>query len=161
MTGDLQARATHAFLAEAEDVGYARVFTRHVLADVARDDPGHVHDVELVVSELLTNAVRHAVGNRTTWVDLHLWPRWTIVKVRDSDPAVHHTHTAPDDDGDPPESGRGLFIVEMYAARFDWQLGQTSKAAVAAILRSGVTLTSTDDVRMIEKAMANDEEMGE
>lgn len=151
--------ATRPFPAAVENVAYARTFTRRVLAEVAPDDPDHIHNVEVVVSELVTNVFKHARGIRNTWVDLDPRSRWTIVKVRDSDPAVHHTHTEPADDG-LSESGRGLFIVEMLAVRFDWKFGLTSKTAVAAVLRSGVGL-STDDFLVIDKAMADDEEMGE
>jgi anti-sigma regulatory factor (Ser/Thr protein kinase) len=145
--------ATRPFPAADENVAYARTFARQVLAEVAPDDPDHIYNVALVVSELVTNAFRHARGIRNTWVDIEPCPRWTIVRVDDRDPAIHHTHTAPDDDGDPPESGRGLHIVEATAVRFDWRFGLASKAAVAVILRSGVTL-SADDVAVIDEAMA-------
>ncbi len=85
-------------------------------------------DAELVVSELVTNAVR-AVGSVAdrplSWEELRdvgmiqvramAGPSWVIVAVWDSDPAVPQLR---EDAPDEAESGRGLVIVDALATRW-------------------------------------------
>lgn len=111
----------------------------------ARLDAEHVSDVVLVVSELVTNAIKYgANGRRNICLDVEVWSKWTLITVDDRDPHVYEA--APERGGDDlPESGRGLLIVRAYAERFWWDQKLISKTANAVICRTGITLTDEDN----------------
>ncbi|WUH89426.1 ATP-binding protein [Streptomyces sp. NBC_00433] len=91
-------------IAEARDA--ADLFLRHH----APHGRGTFHgDVLLVVSELVTNAVRHAPGPLTLRVGL--LPGGIGISVRDTSPSLPRART-PDRTG-----GRGWFIVQSLARR--------------------------------------------
>jgi anti-sigma regulatory factor (Ser/Thr protein kinase) len=79
-----------------------------MLPDGIRDD------VLLLVSELVTNAVRHAGAgpDRPLHVQLLRGPRWVVVAVRDEGPgfAWHPAPPAGNESG-----GWGLFLVDQIA----------------------------------------------
>ncbi|MFF3487289.1 ATP-binding protein [Streptomyces sp. NPDC002701] len=71
-----------------------------------------IADAELLVTELVTNALRHGrgdVGVRLSFINGHL-----RIEVRDGSPEVPELRAATSLD----ESGRGLFLVEAIAD--DW-----------------------------------------
>jgi anti-sigma regulatory factor (Ser/Thr protein kinase) len=83
-------------------------------------------DVCLVVSELVTNALRHALpanaprlADQNGPVRLHLM-RWTerlVCAVRDPS---HDSPVARDSDDFSAESGRGLFLVDSFSDSWGW-----------------------------------------
>lgn len=105
-----------------EAVGGARSFTRTTLT--SWDLADRFDDVALVVSELVTNALRHALPadpareRQDRSVRLHLM-RWTsrlVCAVRDpSDESP-----VAGDAADSAESGRGLFLVESFSDCWGW-----------------------------------------
>lgn len=107
-----------------EAVREARQFTRGTLDQWRMSD--HFDDVCLVVSELVTNALRHGLptgnGPRTAQdppVRLHLM-RWTerlVCAVRDPS---HDSPVAGDSEDFSAESGRGLFLVDSFADSWGW-----------------------------------------
>lgn len=107
-----------------EAVREARQFTRGTLGQWQMDD--RFDDVCLVVSELVTNALRHGLptnnGLRQAQdppVRLHLM-RWTerlVCAVRDPS---HDSPVAGDSDDFSAESGRGLFLVDSFADSWGW-----------------------------------------
>jgi anti-sigma regulatory factor (Ser/Thr protein kinase) len=108
----VQRVATIALEADASQVDAARRFVRRVVADHV--DPVTVGDLQLIVSELFTNALEHGSGDCVT-VDVEETP--TAVGV-----TVHSTGRAdvgPRTDwavAEPPEiTGRGLGIVRELA----------------------------------------------
>ncbi|MFF8975287.1 ATP-binding protein [Streptomyces cellulosae] len=120
--------ASCALHARYEAVREARKFTRSTL------DQWHLgerfDDVCLVVSELVTNALRHALPANTPRlaaperpVRLHLM-RWTerlVCAVRDpSDegPVARDAEDLSDDCS--AESGRGLFLVDSFSDSWGW-----------------------------------------
>ncbi|MFH9088571.1 ATP-binding protein [Streptomyces sp. NPDC017673] len=115
--------ASCALPARFEAVREARRFTRCTLEQWDVGD--RFDDICLVVSELVTNALRHAVpaaprgGEDHPSVRLHLM-RWTerlVCAVRDPS----HESPAPRDSDDfSAESGRGLFLVDSFADSWGW-----------------------------------------
>lgn len=96
-------------------------------------------DVALVVSELVTNALRHALptdGPREPQdppVRLHLM-RWTsrlVCAVRDPSQASPVASEAEDS----AESGRGLFLVDSFSDCWGWH--------PSPVLATGSTVTGT------------------
>ena len=74
-------------------------------------------DVLLLLTELVTNAVRHAgVGSaQSLRVELTRWPRRLRTEVADAGPGFEHTPGRPARDGD---GGWGLVLVERIADRW-------------------------------------------
>ncbi|WP_327375423.1 ATP-binding protein [Streptomyces sp. NBC_01216] len=91
-----------------------------------------VHTAELVVSELVTNAVRYA-GHRPISVVAQLSDAVLRVEVSDASPALP-TPTLPDQDS---EGGRGLFLVGVLADRFGTAPTESGKCCWAEIDMSG------------------------
>ena len=71
-------------------------------------DKGCIADAELVVSELVTNAVRHAGGDS---VAVSLWKDWRTIDGLVFDCGSGFT-PRPDADLDTPVGGRGMGIVD-------------------------------------------------
>ncbi|MGW0995857.1 ATP-binding protein [Streptomyces sp. NPDC002520] len=151
--------ASRALPARYEAVREARHFTRDTLD---RWDVGdHFDDICLVVSELVTNALRHglpdarhpsdeapraaafdpadpACAGQPPCVRLHLM-RWTgrlVCAVRDPS---HETPVPRDSDDFSAESGRGLFLVDSFADSWGWHplAGTLSGKVVWALFRIG------------------------
>jgi anti-sigma regulatory factor (Ser/Thr protein kinase) len=122
----------------------AREFTRTALGSWKLAE--HLDDVTLVVSELVTNALRHglptsAAPTPDTPVRLHLtrWPTRLVCAVRDPSrmaPVSANCASRPDLTGEDifggeeicagladftSESGRGLFLVESFSDSWGWQ----------------------------------------
>ncbi|MFB7507086.1 ATP-binding protein [Streptomyces broussonetiae] len=109
--------------ARYEAVREARRFTRATLDQWDVGD--RFDDICLVVSELVTNALRHGLpgdagcSEHTPSVRLHLM-RWTerlVCAVRDPS---HETPVPRDSDDFSAESGRGLFLVDSFADSWGW-----------------------------------------
>jgi anti-sigma regulatory factor (Ser/Thr protein kinase) len=96
----------------------ARLHARHLLWEWGLNDLAA--DTELLVSELVTNAVKATAGQQQAAIRLQLSSECASVRVEvwdaDSRPPVLMD--------DPPdleeEGGRGLFLVATLSARWDW-----------------------------------------
>ncbi|WEO96149.1 ATP-binding protein [Streptomyces sp. FXJ1.172] len=115
--------ASCALPARYETVREARRFTRATLGQWDVGD--RFDDICLVVSELVTNALRHGLtadtgcSEHAPAVRLHLM-RWTerlVCAVRDPS---HETPAPRDSDDFSAESGRGLFLVDSFADSWGW-----------------------------------------
>ena len=116
--------ASCALPARYEAVREARGFTRRTLDQWDIGD--RFDDVCLVVSELVTNALRHALpagavrsAEPTPCVRLHLL-RWTerlVCAVRDPS---QDTPVERETEDFSAESGRGLFLVDSFADGWGW-----------------------------------------
>ena len=100
---------------------------RHSLDDY-QADLGHAlfEDMRLLISELMTNAVRHAATSPDSTVILELSIRSDIVRACVTDPGPGF-EASPREPGDDPASGWGLFLVEQLSDRWGVELaGGTS-----------------------------------
>ncbi|MFC5156674.1 ATP-binding protein [Streptomyces amakusaensis] len=118
--------------ARFEAVRGARQFTKATLGGWSLGE--RFDDVSLVVSELVTNALRHALPadaqheSQDPPVRLHLmrWPGRLVCAVRDPSPESPGTFgggDAPAAFPDPKgtaESGRGLFLVDSFSDSWGW-----------------------------------------
>ncbi|MGW0534282.1 ATP-binding protein [Streptomyces sp. NPDC003032] len=116
--------ASVALPARYEAVGSARQFTRKTLGQWDLEE--RFDDIALVVSELVTNALRHALPADTPRehpdppVRLHLmrWASRLVCAVRD--PSDDSPVTREADDDFSAESGRGLFLVDSFSDGWGW-----------------------------------------
>jgi anti-sigma regulatory factor (Ser/Thr protein kinase) len=101
----------------------ARAFAREAIergcAQVRSDD------VALVVSELVTNAVVHGVGEIT--LSVNVAGDAVDVEVADRDPSLPHRLDAPVD----AEAGRGLLLVSRVARHWGVRLERPGKVVWA------------------------------
>ncbi|MFE2041577.1 ATP-binding protein [Streptomyces sp. NPDC059477] len=141
--------ASCALPARYEAVREARGFTRSTLGRWDADD--RFDDICLVVSELVTNALRHALphpdpcpaehcpaGHEQQPVRLQLM-RWTgrlVCGVRD--PSAD-TPVTRDTEDFAAESGRGLFLVDSFSDSWGWHplAGSLPGKVVWAMFRLG------------------------
>lgn len=111
-----------------EAVREARQFTRRTLGQWDVGD--RFDDVCLVVSELVTNALRHGIppgvapraGEQNPAVRLHLL-RWTerlVCAVRDPSRDCPLPRDRQNGEDFSAESGRGLFLVDSFADGWGW-----------------------------------------
>jgi anti-sigma regulatory factor (Ser/Thr protein kinase) len=126
----------------ANPVKAARRYSARLLAEVAKTDGDHVDDVVLAASELVTNAIRHAVGEGPLWIGIAVRPRWTHLYVIDPDPTL--PALAPIRDDDLALSGRGVPIVDQLGLLW-FVPGYRLKTAHTVIMRAREKLT--DDER--------------
>ncbi|MEU6811024.1 ATP-binding protein [Streptomyces sp. NPDC046831] len=134
--------ASCALPARYEAVGEARRFTRGALEHWETGD--RFDDICLVVSELVTNALRHGLplDHRQSGHEAHRSPSYDATgtaRNRAEDPPVrlhlmrcagrvvcavrdpsHDTPVAGDTDDCAAESGRGLFLVESFSDSWGW-----------------------------------------
>ncbi len=100
----------------------ARLHVRHLLREW--ELTGLAADTELLVSELVTNAVKATVGRDGLAVSLRLSGDSTriLVEVWDADPRPPVLKPLGDDGLPDPggEGGRGLFLVAMLSSRWNW-----------------------------------------
>ena len=131
-----QPSATYTLPPSPESVKAARGFTRATLLDWGMSALTDV--AELVVSELVTNALRHGIPaagepGETPVVRLRLLAQEPFVMCMVTDPA----RTVPVLRGADlaAESGRGLTVVEACSVRWGWHLLDEGGKVVWALLR--------------------------
>jgi len=127
----------------APSVSVGRRFARTKLARY--DAAEFVDDVELVVSELITNAYRALIASRcralgVISLGVQCTDRWVHLCVQDT----CHTMPALRDATEGDEHGRGLRIVDALATLWVEPNGSPGKAVHALLAAPGVVLTQDD-----------------
>ena len=116
-----------------ESVPAVRLHVRTALG--SRGLGEYADDAEIITSELVTNAVRHACGNDTKTIGITLThagsPATVTIAVSDSSPHGPVRRDTPASG----EQGRGLQIVEALSARWGWRREGGGKAVFAALVR--------------------------
>lgn len=119
-----------------DSVGSGRRFTRRILRDWGL--AGLCEPAELVVSELVTNAIRHGLLSARPTIEeypvgLRLLARTPFVTCLVTDPGQMlpaRGQAAPD-----AESGRGLQVVRLCSVRWGWRPLAAGGKVVWALLR--------------------------
>lgn len=131
------------------DPSSVRIARQHTRVLLDGDDLGD--NVELVVSELVTNAIIHAphgqappAGSDMVLLGVQVEARWVLVGVRDPWPRAIPAVTV----GELDEHGRGLQIVDELAYSRWTEIREAGKTVYALLVRPGVTLTSGELVRL-------------
>ncbi|MFC4036378.1 ATP-binding protein [Streptomyces polygonati] len=128
-----------ALAATTSAVGRARAFAD--LAGAKWEDPKLVEDLLVVVSELVTNAVKaldavsHDAGGIGALVAVELvrLDDCVLVEVSDTAPGLPALSDAEDPDA---EGGRGLLMVEVLAAGWGWRAVPGGKVVWARLART-------------------------
>jgi anti-sigma regulatory factor (Ser/Thr protein kinase) len=108
-------------------VKLARQATRDALA---RWRLAHLEETAvLLVSELVTNAVRHARNTHVIALDLEIGQTWLWIEVQDADPRWPQPRTP----GSFDESGFGLMLVDALAGGWGVRETVTGKAVWAKL----------------------------
>ncbi|MFF9338890.1 ATP-binding protein [Streptomyces sp. NPDC014773] len=141
--GAVSTSASCALPARYEAVRGARKFTSATLDSWDLGD--RFDDVALVVSELVTNALRHALPEGSPDdpqgppVRLHLmrWASRLVCAVRD--PSRQSPEARGGEEDFSAESGRGLFLVESFSDSWGWHplAGTLQGKVVWALFRVG------------------------
>ena len=131
-----QPTATCLLGSQPESVKTGRDFTRATLAEW--DMPALADVAELVVSELVTNALRHGVPSACELagehcVRLRLLAQAPFVMCMVTDPGADIPVLR--QSGPTSESGRGLNVVECCSVRWGWHLLDDGGKVVWALLR--------------------------
>ena len=100
---------------------------RHALDRLGAEIPQNVlENVRLLVSELVTNCIRHAGVGSGAAIELKVWPRDSIIRVEVSDPGEGF-EPAPVSLSIYSTSGWGLYLVEQIADRWGVQVENGTK----------------------------------
>ena len=116
------------FPAVPESVGAARRFTRAALGRHSID-PEIIDTATLLVSELATNAIVHAMSTIRLRIGVGEDIRVEVRDASDNAPVIG-------DFGPESESGRGMAIVTTLADSWDWQPRPSGKVVWFALARS-------------------------
>ncbi|MER6611924.1 ATP-binding protein [Streptomyces xantholiticus] len=107
---------------DPQNAGRARKFAAHTLHEWALQSL--VADVELIVSELVGNAVRHAVppaapgtAEYPVWLGLFRYTRSLVCAVTDPSPAPPRMA----DPGSEAAGGRGLILISALSDTWSWR----------------------------------------
>ena len=108
-------RLRHSFVAEPQ----AATAARRACADLAAQLPwGLGREFELVVTELVTNAVRHGSEQATDVISLDVRVTGAVLHGQVRDPGAGFSPPAPPSEGQLSQGGWGLVLVDALADRW-------------------------------------------
>lgn len=112
----LTTRVESRFAPSAESVGAARQLLEG-LGD--RLTPEALEDLRLVVSELVTNSIRHAGLGSEGWIRVEVWVSNSLLRgeVSDTSPGFEHLSVHAPSPGELP-GGWGLYMVDGLVSRW-------------------------------------------
>lgn len=127
------ARVEYALPREAASARWARRLTSGFLSHPAMPDgvSGRVDEAVLIVSELVTNAVRH--GNSRCRLRLSAAASGVTIEVHDDSPRAPSVRPLNDES----VGGRGMAIVGLLARQFDITADRDGGKTVRAVLAGG------------------------
>ena len=112
---------------------------RHALEDFAGDmDGALVSDARLLVSELVTNSVRHGEGARSAEVGFRVAVAAEVMRIEVSDAGAGFEPSARVA-GQDEASGWGLFLVEQLADRWGVERDRLTRVWLEIDLAPGAT----------------------
>jgi anti-sigma regulatory factor (Ser/Thr protein kinase) len=104
----------------------APAIARRAVEELAADvDPGVLRDAQLLVSEVVTNSIKHSGSDEP--IQLRIWERSTGLKIEVADGGFGFEPASPMTSSD-CEGGRGLLILETLADR--WGTSRDARARV-------------------------------
>lgn len=104
----------------------APAIARRAVEEVAENvDPGVLRDAQLLVSEVVTNSIKHSGSDDP--IQLRVWERATGLKIEVADGGFGFEPAEPSTPGE-EEGGRGLLILETLADR--WGTSRDARARV-------------------------------
>jgi serine/threonine-protein kinase RsbW len=112
-------------------VGEARKFVAHLL----QGSPFH-DDAMLVLSELFTNAVLHTDSGKPgglVTVQITRWRHGVRIAVTDQGSVSQPVIRDPGPDGEPTESGRGLYLATQLAGGLTWHDDPSGRTIAATL----------------------------
>ena len=117
-----------------------RIARFHIRAALGFHDLGqYADDAEIITSELVTNAIRHACCDVTATIGVTLAQAQdqeaVIVVVSDTSPQGPVMRTPPADS----EPGRGLQIVQALSVHWGWHPEPRGKAVYAILAREAAS----------------------
>ena len=128
----LSLAAARALATDPVSVKIAREFTRGTLQNWSM--PALADDAVLVVSELVTNALRYGAasqcGRLAIWLRLLAQPPYLMCLVTDPSRDIPLRRQA----GSGDATGRGLQVIECYCNRWGWHLLDEGGKVVWALL---------------------------
>ncbi|WP_436789901.1 ATP-binding protein [Yinghuangia sp. YIM S10712] len=119
---------THLLADAPESAGIARAHVAELLT--THHLPHLVDDATLLVSELVTNALRHGIGKPE--LSLGLGGSALRIEVTDLGPGLPYPRTAEPED----KSGRGLWLVQLLANRWGFTRWADGKSAWCELARA-------------------------
>jgi anti-sigma regulatory factor (Ser/Thr protein kinase) len=139
-----------AWLDADQGAAQAREFTRHVVQSWGL--AALAEDATLIVSELVTNALRHGVDGAAeampAGVELMLCRRAGLMACAVIDPGADVPLLLPPDHA--AETGRGLHVVEALSAAWGWaRLGSHGKAVWATLRAPGTECAPARHERLL------------
>ena len=94
----------------------APAIARRAVGELSADvDPAVIRDAQLLVSEVVTNSIKHSGSDDP--IHLRVWERSTGLKIEVADGGFGFEPAEPTDPG-VGEGGRGLLILEALADRW-------------------------------------------
>jgi anti-sigma regulatory factor (Ser/Thr protein kinase) len=118
MNGTVERGASDASITQINGGPAAAARVRGLLSDLLGDRTNEdtLHDLHLLATELVTNAVRHAGVDETSTLELSVWTAPSLLRVAVIDPGASETTPSVQTLDVNVPGGMGLFLVEQISS---------------------------------------------